>query len=133
MSAWTEEGHRFAWHMKLRDKDADSTFFLTDPSSGETWEVNPHDYLISRQYRKMSARPYLLLQFAHHLAELERQKGRERIEVRAEVWASLNGRESQLLVDPDVDLAVQPQTLFASSPWILPLVQPLSDLEPLTE
>ena len=28
---WTEEGHRFAWHMKLRDKDATAVFELRDP------------------------------------------------------------------------------------------------------
>ena len=28
--SWTEEGHQFAWHMKLRDKEADARFFVTD-------------------------------------------------------------------------------------------------------
>jgi vitamin K-dependent gamma-carboxylase len=34
-ASWTEEGHRFAWHMKLRSKSADIVFWLTDPATGE--------------------------------------------------------------------------------------------------
>jgi vitamin K-dependent gamma-carboxylase len=123
--SWTEEGHRFSWHMKLRDKDADSTFILRDPTTGQTWVVEPEDYLTARQYRKMSSRPYLAQAFAHHLAAQARQEGHRQIEVRTQVWASLNGRDSQRLIDPDTDLAAQPRTLFAPTPWILPLVEVL--------
>ena len=126
--SWTEEGHRFAWHMKLRDKDADSTFNLKDLDTGKTWEVDPEEDLTRRQYRKMSSRPYMTLAYAHHLAALERAKGR-RVEVRADVWASLNGRDFERLIDPETDLAAQPRTFFASASWILPLV----DTEPVSE
>lgn len=120
--SWTEEGHRFAWHMKLRDKSADATFRLRDLETGDRWEVDPEVALTGRQYRKMSARPYMALAYARHLAERERERGR-RVEVKADVWASLNGGESQRLIDPDTDLAAQPRTFFASAPWILPLVK----------
>ena len=83
--SWTEEGHRFSWHMKLRDKEADSTFILKDPTTGETWEIDPEDYLTERQYRKMSSRPYMALAFAHHLTAQARQEGHGQIEVRAQV------------------------------------------------
>ena len=73
--------------MKLRDKEADSTFILKDPTTGETWEVDPEDYLTERQYRKMSSCPYIALAFAHHLAAQARQEGHGQIEVRAQVWA----------------------------------------------
>jgi hypothetical protein len=39
--------------------------------------------------------------------------------------ASLNGREPQLLIDPDTDLAVQPRVIWPPATWILPLTQPL--------
>ena len=35
--SWTEEGHRYAWHMKLRDKDCTATFELVTPN--ESWDV----------------------------------------------------------------------------------------------
>ena len=118
--SWTEEGHRFSWHMKLRDKEADSTFRLRDLDTGETWEVDPEEELTRRQYSKMSSRPYMTLAYAHYLADRERREGR-RVEIKADVWASLNGRESERLIDPDTNLATQPRTLFAATPWILPL------------
>lgn len=126
--SWTEEGHRFSWHMKLRAKDADARFFVTTPDSGDTLEVDPHDYLTEWQYDKMSTRPYMILQFAHHLADELGTAGAPRPEVRAYVIASLNARPEQLLVDPRVDLAgVEPGLPPAA--WIVPLGAEL-DLEP---
>ena len=121
--SWTEEGHGFAWHMKLRDKDADVIFTLRN-EAGETWQPDPLDHLTARQLRKMSTRPYMILQFAHFLAEEAAAQGQGQVTVQAEVWASLNGRERQLLIDPTVDLAAQPRTLRKVE-WILPLTTPL--------
>lgn len=33
--SWTEEGHRYAWHMKLRDKDAEAVFHVVDGQTGQ--------------------------------------------------------------------------------------------------
>jgi len=119
--SWTEEGHNFSWHMKLRDKDVNYIeFYVTDPTTGETWEIDPLDELTKRQYKKMSARPDMILLYAHHIADELRQEGYDQIEVRVEVLASLNSREPQLLIDPSVNLAAQPQTLLHKT-WILPL------------
>ncbi len=122
--SWTEEGHRFSWHMKLRDKDARIRFRLTEPNTGRTWEVRPRDFLSSRQIRKMANRPDMILQFAHYLAQRQRDRGYSKIEVRVHSLASLNGRRYQLLIDPNVDLAQQPRSLRHAS-YILPLKEPL--------
>jgi hypothetical protein len=117
---WTEEGHAFAWHMKLRSKNADATFVVHDPASGKTWVVDPRRELLPWQARKMSGRPDMTLQYAHHLAEDYRARGFPEVEVRARVEASLNARPRQLLIDSDVDLArVRPS--LGPSPWIVPL------------
>ena len=118
--AWTEEGHRFSWRMKLRDKEATAVFYATDPVSGRTWKVRTKDYLQSWQKTEMESRPDMILQFAQFLAADFRRQGYDRIEIRAQVMASLNGRPDQLLIDPNVDLAAQPRTLMSTS-WILPL------------
>jgi hypothetical protein len=122
--SWTEEGHNFSWHMKLRDKEAKARFHVKDPKSGETWEVDPGDYLTRRQLGKMAARPDMILQFAHFLAGEYRKKGYENVGVYAETYASLNGRAYQRLIDPKADLAAQPRSLGRAS-WIVPLTQPL--------
>jgi vitamin K-dependent gamma-carboxylase len=98
----------------------DVRFHATDPASGRTWEVDPLDYPTRRQLRKMSTRPDTILQFSRHLARELRTQGHERIEVRAEVLVSLNGREPRPLVDSTVDLAAQRGTRWPAS-WILPL------------
>jgi hypothetical protein len=121
---WTEEGHNFSWHMKLRDKEAVSTEFrVTNPATRQTWNIDPSDHLSSRQLSKMSTRPDLIQQFAKYLADLHRRGGTN-VEVRAEVLVTLNGRKPQWLVDPKVDLAAQPRTLRRKR-WILPLREPL--------
>jgi vitamin K-dependent gamma-carboxylase len=122
--SWTQEGHRFAWHMLLRDMRAKGTFYATDPASSQTWRIDPSDYLTPRQERSMVRWPDMVLQFSHWVAEEYRAKGYEQIEVRAEVLASLHGREPKYLIDPTVDLTKQPRTL-APAPWILPLEEPL--------
>ena len=69
---WTEEGHRFAWHMKLRTKEGLLWYRLTSPRSGATWTVDPRDELTSWQARKMIGRPDMILEYAWHLAERAR-------------------------------------------------------------
>jgi hypothetical protein len=122
--SWTEEGHQFAWHMKLRDKEGDSRFFATDPATGETWELDPSLWLTESQYFDMSEHPDKVLQFAHHLRDELALEGVPDAEIHAEVWASLNGREHQQLVDPRVDLAAEERTILGAD-WILPLETPL--------
>ncbi len=124
---WTEEGHMFSWHMKLRDKNASALFFLTDPATGKTRVVDPRSELTPEQVRKMAGRPDMILEYAHHLARTRAAPG-ETLEVRARVTASLNGRAPQLLIDPDVDLVTQDRGL-AHDEWILPLTTPLPSAE----
>jgi hypothetical protein len=113
--AWTEEGHRFAWRMKLRSKKARAAFVVVDRGAQRLTRVAPADVLEAWQADEMSARPDMILQFAHHLAG-ERGGG---VEVRAEVEASLNARPWQPLIDPDIDLARVRRDLWPAS-WILP-------------
>ncbi len=119
--SWTEEGHNFSWHMKLRDKDRTSvTFSATDPSTGETWEIDARETLTRRQYRKMASRPHMIWQFARHLAKTLEAEGRPGVEIRVRAMAALNSRRRQLLIDPNVNLAHTPMR-FGHNPWILPL------------
>ena len=126
--SWTEEGHNFAWHMKLRTKDGEAVFTVTHPASGQLWTIKPEDYLERHQWTKVITKPDLLIQFSHYLAEQKRREGYDNVEVRARVMASLNGREPQLLIDPNVDLAKQ-QVSLLPAPWIMPLTTPLGTKE----
>lgn len=118
--SWSEEGHRFAWHMKLRDKICHSSFLLEESATGQRWRVHPRKYLTERQSEKMGGRPHMLVQFARFLSEVERRPNDASIAVYAHVDCSLNGRPPFPLVDPTRDLA-QVDYGLGSAEWILPL------------
>jgi hypothetical protein len=98
--------------------------------SGREWRVEPRRYLARHQVREMETRPDMILQFAHHLADVwaedEKVPG---VEVRARVCAALNGRKGALLIDPERDLA-QVERNLRHADWILPLEQPFRRPEP---
>jgi hypothetical protein len=110
--------------MKLRTKGGEGVFTVTHPPSGQTWTIKPEEYLKSHQLTKVITKPDLLVLFAHFLAEEKRREGYDHVEVRAHIMASLNGREPQLLIDPNVDLAKEQVSLLPAR-WILPLTTPL--------
>lgn len=122
--SWTEQGHKFSWHMKLRDKEGYAIFEIIDPAAGTAWKVTPEFYLTQRQTSQLAGDPEKIVQFAHFLAD------RWRVEhnvtepiIRVYSLVSLNGREYQLLIDPSVNLVEKSRSLLAAD-WILPLEQP---------
>jgi hypothetical protein len=120
---WTEEGHRFAWHMKLRDKESVARFLVTNEDTRATSMIDPTQYLTAYQTQMLAGQPDMILQFAHYLAGIERAQG-HRVTVRALVMSSLNGRPYRRLVDASVDLAKESRNLSAAR-WIVPLDEPL--------
>ena len=121
---WTEEGHRFAWRMKLRSKDASIRIVARDPATDRSHELDPLTFVTERQLKEMLDRPDMVLQLAHHVAREWRREHGTPLEVRMRVKATLNGRAEQLLIDPGVDLAAQPRNLRPAS-WIKSLTTPL--------
>ena len=123
--SWTEEGHLYAWHMKLRSKSGRAKFYVMD-ETGDEFKVSPRDYLTSRQRRKMATRPDMIHQFALYLGERLRAEGKPVVSIRVEAKVSLNGRRRQYLVDPDVNLLQEPRSIWPA-PWIKPLEVPLHE------
>lgn len=121
--SWTEQGHRFSWRMKLHDKRGSMTFTLTDPENGRSWTADIAHYLPAFQYTSMAWHPDMILAFANYLADRETRRGHQRLEVRADVELSLNGREPQPIIDPEVNLASLHNSLWPK-PWITTLIAP---------
>ena len=101
---WTEEGYRFGWRVMLMEKAGTATFFIKDSTSGREGEVVNSDFLCAHQEKQMAMQPDMILQFAHFLKKHYTAQGMSDPKVRAEVWVTLNGRPSKLLLDPYVDL-----------------------------
>jgi vitamin K-dependent gamma-carboxylase len=116
---WHEQGMRFSWRVMVREKNASLTYHVRAPVTGRTWEVSPRDYLVDYQERDMSTQPDLIWQLAQRIGQDFDARGQGRVEVRAEVYAALNGRPAAPLVDPRVNLREVEDSLGAKS-WILP-------------
>jgi vitamin K-dependent gamma-carboxylase len=117
---WTEEGFRFAWRVMLIEKSGQVEFEVVNHNPPRRWVVYPRSELTPLQYKMMSTQPDMIHEYALHLAERYRRQGYPDVEVRAQAWAALNGRPSQRLIDPAVDLAREPRSLLPKS-WIVPL------------
>ena len=115
---WTQEGFDFAWRVKLVERGGSLTYRVSAPETGESWVVHPRRYLTERQVELASADPSKILELAHYIAEDFADRGHGEVEVRADVFVSLNGRPARRLVDPEVDLADQPRSIGHKS-WIL--------------
>ncbi|MBL7809064.1 MAG: HTTM domain-containing protein, partial [Saprospiraceae bacterium] len=101
---WTEEGYRFCFRVMLMEKAGTATFFVKDARTGREGEVVNSDFLNAHQEKQMAMQPDMILQFAHFLQQHYEKQGLTNPSVRAEVYVTLNGRPSQLLIDPQVDL-----------------------------
>ncbi len=115
---WTEEGYRFSWRVMLMEKAGTATFYVRDSQTGREGVVDNSEFLKPHQEKQMAMQPDMILQFAHFLAKYYQKQGLVNPQVRAEVYVTLNGRPSRLLIDPNVNLA-QIQDGWKQKDWIL--------------
>lgn len=116
---WTEQGYRFSWRVMLMEKAGYAIFHIKDKTTGREWEEYANDYLSPMQEKQMSTQPDLILQFVHFLKQSLADQGYNDVEIRAEVYVSLNGGMNRLLVDSNADLT-KIKDGFAHKTWILP-------------
>jgi vitamin K-dependent gamma-carboxylase len=126
--AWTEEGHKFSWRMKLRSKRGEAYFVAYDPVSNRQWDVDVRPYVGDPRARRVATHPERILQLAHWIAADLRKEYPE-VEIHAETMVSLNGRPMEPIVDPYVDLAREPWS-WRPAKWIRPLNAPLPTSAP---
>jgi vitamin K-dependent gamma-carboxylase len=117
---WHEQGFRLGWRVLLVEKTGFVEYEVRHPATGRVWKIDPGDELTPMQAKSMATQPDLLLAYAHHLRDRFAADGIAPVEVRADAWATLNGRRPQRLLDPTVDLAAERQS-FWNQPFILPL------------
>lgn len=115
---WHESGYRFSWRVMLIEKPSFATFYIKDEFGIEE-EVNLSDWLTKQQEKMVSSQPDMIVQFAHILKEKYLNIQQRNIKVRAEVWSSLNGRRSQLLIDPYRNLA-QVKNNWKTRDYVIP-------------
>ncbi|MGV7221097.1 MAG: HTTM domain-containing protein [Nitrospinales bacterium] len=121
-TSWSEEGHYFAWRMKLRDKsNCQLGILASNPDSGNTWVITGERHISERQYKDMCKSPNLIIQYAHFLGQELKILGISNPVITVRTLVSLNFREPQPMIDPNVNLVEAEYLTFKSADWILPL------------
>ncbi len=113
---WSGKGFNFSWRVMLVEKSGYVEFVARRPSAATEWRVPVSTYITERQERMMAQDPEMVRALARRIADDLRAQGMGDVEVRANAFASLNGRPVQPLVDPRVNLAGP-----LPSHWIVPL------------
>lgn len=116
--AWTEEGHRFSWRMKLRAKSGYTTFYAYNPTTRRMLSIKPDTILAQWQQSEMEGDPQMINEFARFLGQRLREAGMQGYEIRAISFATLNYGPPKLLIGWDVDLSSARYSDFRRNPWI---------------
>lgn len=111
---WTEEGFRLSWHVMVMEKSG--AIALWSERDGKRSQIDLRAHLTPVQIRMMSTQPDMILAFAHHLADALGPGTR----IYVDTYVSLNGRRSQRLIDPTVDVSAI-DTVSELRPWLKPL------------
>ena len=114
---WHEQGFRFSWRIMLMEKNGSLEYLVRVKDTGKEFLVSPSEFLTPRQVYQMSFQPDMILQFAHYLHDFYLRSGTGDTEIRASCYVSLNGKPSQLLIDPQTDLAAR-KTGWRHKSWI---------------
>jgi hypothetical protein len=117
---WSEEGLKYAWHMRLRQKSGKALFYVEDVKTGRRHGPYSPDELQHRKRFYMACKPEMLLVYAHHLGQKALMEYPEGVRVFAEVQCRLNHHPKQPMIDPTRDL-MQVRDGIAPADWILPM------------
>ena len=126
-ASWTEQGHHFAWRMMLRGKISGARYYVTDKRTGQTYIPSMKSILAQEQFQRFSHDPEMILHLAHFLARRHKDRFGDVPVVKVLALASLNGRQPQLLIDPNINLVDWDRNEI-SRPWVVPLREPLPEV-----
>src|SRR5205807_1855519 len=86
-------------------------------------EIDPADFLTSREVAWMTGNPDATVQFAHYLSDRARRELHLSVnpQVFARTMIALNDRPRQPMIDPNVDLARVKRPLIGHQTWIIAL------------
>lgn len=101
---WTEQGYRFSWRVMLIEKRGYTDFRIVNSEDNQGFYVNNEDFLTPFQEKQMSFQPDFILEFAQFLGDYHTKKGMNKVQVYVDAFATLNGRKSERLIDPKMNL-----------------------------
>lgn len=117
---FTEEGHRLAWRMMLRERVGALKIKIVNKNTGNTFYHNMLKDLNAKQLKVVSYSPDLIWQYCQKL----KQEYPFPIEIYVESFVSVNRRPFNRMINEKVNMAVAKFDYFFHNDWIL-----LQDLE----
>lgn len=125
---WHEEGYRFSWRVMLMEKAGAAFFYVQENPDSRPMEIRNTDYLTPNQEKMMATQPDMLIEYAHFLKRKFEEEGLKDPKITARVFVTLNGRPSQLFVDPETDLSALDLHGASSQIPLLPFHDEISGL-----
>tara|TARA_R100001143_G_scaffold52481_2_gene47706 strand:- start:84462 stop:85733 length:1272 start_codon:yes stop_codon:yes gene_type:complete len=116
---WTEEGYRFSWRVMLMEKTGYANFKVVNPENGLRFYIDNTQFLTPLQEKQMSTQPDFILEYARYLENHYKENGISNPEIYVESYVALNGRGSQLYVNPDVNLTTVDYSMNRQT-WLMP-------------
>ena len=115
---WTEEGYRFSWRVLVTEKAGLVKYRVSAAFIEGERAVYPDEYLTPLQVERFAHQPDMILSAAHVIRDDFIAKGHQGVEVRADAFATYNGRAATRLIDPETNLAGVRRGLGAKG-WVL--------------
>ena len=116
---WHEQGFRFSWRVMLIEKVGNAFYYVQNDEMPRPLFVNNREFLTPMQEKMMATQPDMLVEYAHFLKDHYESLGVSNPKITADVYVTLNGRQSTRFIDNTVDLSRVEDT-WKPKRWVLP-------------
>lgn len=112
---FTEEGHRLAWRMMLRERKGVINIIIKDKKTGLFHYHNYASELTQKQIKLLSHSPDIIWQYCQRI----KNESKKPISIFVECSVSINRRPYLKLIDEKVDMAAVEFDYFGHNDWVL--------------
>ncbi|CAF1262070.1 unnamed protein product [Adineta steineri] len=124
---WTNGLYGYSWDMMVHSwhtQHVKITFL--DKKTNEPHYLRPTAWASAKRW---SSHADMIVQYAQCIKGKLKQHGYDDVELRFDIWRSMNGRFNQRQIDPRIDLLSSDVkwSPFQDTPWLQPLLTNLSD------
>ncbi len=112
---FTEEGHRLAWRMMLRERKGTLNIKVVNKKTGVSHYHNYASELTPKQLKLLSNSPDIIWQYCQKL----KKEARQPISIFVECSVSINRRPYYKLIDEKTDMAKAKFDYFRHNEWVL--------------
>jgi vitamin K-dependent gamma-carboxylase len=112
---FTEEGHRLAWRMMLRERIGNVRFKIVDKKTKEYYYYDYKSELTSKQIKILSNSPDFIWQYCQKI----KKEAEKPISIFVDCEVSINRRPYIKLIDEKTDMATAKFDYFGHNEWVL--------------